>query len=133
MNYQNRREHTQILVIAMATSSTTLPSSLLPGSTPSINSRNHQLILLQNRSLNRPKKRVSFVVQAAKPPVGVEIPKVQPQFKPPFLGFTRTAEIWNSRACMIGIIGVFVVEFIINKGILQVIGVDVGKGLNLPL
>jgi len=42
----------------------------------------------------------------------VEFPKVEPQFKPPFLGFTRTAEIWNSRACMIGIIGVFVVEFV---------------------
>ena len=42
----------------------------------------------------------------------VEIPKVQPQFKPPFLGFTKTAEVWNSRACMIGIIGVFIVEFV---------------------
>ncbi|TKY65994.1 High-light-induced protein [Spatholobus suberectus] len=117
----------------MATSSTTLLSSLTPGSTPSINSRNHQVVFLQNRSLNRPKKRVSCIVQAAKPPAGVEFPKVQPQFKPPFLGFTRTAEIWNSRACMIGIIGVFIIEFIINGGILQVIGVDVGKGLNLPL
>ncbi|KAH1199050.1 hypothetical protein AAZX31_18G168600 [Glycine max] len=116
----------------MATSSTTLLlSSLTLGSTPSINSRNLSFFLLQNRSLNRPKKRVSFVVQAAKPTV--EIPKVQPQFKPPFLGLTKTAEIWNSRACMIGIIGVFIVEFIINKGILQVIGLEVGKGLNLPL
>ncbi|KAG5095198.1 hypothetical protein GLYMA_18G185300v4 [Glycine max] len=97
----------------MATSSTTLLlSSLTLGSTPSINSRNLSFFLLQNRSLNRPKKRVSFVVQAAKP---------------------TTAEIWNSRACMIGIIGVFIVEFIINKGILQVIGLEVGKGLNLPL
>lgn len=37
---------------------------------------------------------------------------MQPQFKPPFLGLTKTAEIWNSRACMIGIIGVFIVEFV---------------------
>ncbi|CAJ1800309.1 unnamed protein product [Sphenostylis stenocarpa] len=117
----------------MATSSTSLLSSLVPATTPPFNSRNNQLFFFHNRSLNRSKKRVSFVVQAAKPPAGVEIPKVQPQFKPPFLGFTKTAEVWNSRACMIGIIGVFVVEFIINKGILQVIGVDVGKGLNLPL
>ncbi|RDX61539.1 Light-harvesting complex-like protein OHP1, chloroplastic [Mucuna pruriens] len=117
----------------MATSSTTLPSSLIPGSTPLINSRNHPLCLLQNGSFNRPNKRLSFVVQAAKPPSGVEFPKVQPQFKPPFLGFTKTAEIWNSRACMIGIIGVFIVESIINGGILQLIGVDVGKGLNIPL
>jgi len=137
----------------MATSSTTLLSSLIPATTPSINSPKNQFFLLQNRSLNRP-KRVSLVVRAVKPPAGVknssftsyvmifllalficcyffltlfmllvimnmfvwlfqvEFPKVQPQFKPPFLGFTRTAEIWNSRACMIGIIGVFVVEFV---------------------
>ncbi|ESW12495.1 hypothetical protein PHAVU_008G118000 [Phaseolus vulgaris] len=116
----------------MATSSTTLLSPLIPATTPSINSPSKQFLLLQNRSLNR-SKRVSLVVHAVKPPAGVEFPKVQPQFQPPFLGFTRTAEIWNSRACMIGIIGVFVVELIINKGILQVIGVDVGKGLNIPL
>ncbi|XP_039173619.1 uncharacterized protein LOC104426439 [Eucalyptus grandis] len=63
----------------------------------------------------------------------VEVPKVEPKFQAPFLGFTRTAEIWNSRACMIGLIGTFIVELIINKGILQVIGVEVGKGLDLPL
>ncbi|KAL2336578.1 hypothetical protein Fmac_011024 [Flemingia macrophylla] len=117
----------------MAASSTTLLSSLILGTTPSLKSQNHPQFFLQNPSLNRPKKRVFFVVQAVKPPAGVEIPKVEPQFKPPFLGFTKTAEVWNSRACMIGIIGVFILEFIINKGILQVIGVDVGKGLNLPL
>lgn len=94
----------------------------------------------------------------------VELPKVEPKFEAPFLGFTKTAEIWNSRACMIGLIGTFVVELvrfsfllnmkktfylvpflpmftgficlifqILNKSILQVIGVDVGKGLDLPL
>ncbi|XP_027350185.1 light-harvesting complex-like protein OHP1, chloroplastic [Abrus precatorius] len=122
--------------IAMATSSTTLLSSLVAGSTPSINSRNQQVLLLQNRSLNKSaslRKRASFVIKAAKPPAGLEFPKVEPQFEAPLIGFTKTAEIWNSRACMIGIIGVFIVEFIINKGVLQVIGVDVGKGLNLPL
>ncbi|KAK3419629.1 hypothetical protein EUGRSUZ_G00292, partial [Eucalyptus grandis] len=49
----------------------------------------------------------------------VEVPKVEPKFQAPFLGITRTAEIWNSRACMIGLIGTFIVELIINKGILQ--------------
>jgi hypothetical protein len=42
----------------------------------------------------------------------VEFPKVQPQFKAPFAGFTRTAEVWNSRACMIGLIGTFIVELV---------------------
>ncbi|XP_020694743.1 light-harvesting complex-like protein OHP1, chloroplastic isoform X2 [Dendrobium catenatum] len=63
----------------------------------------------------------------------VEIPKIEPKLTEPFLGFTNTAEIWNSRACMIGLVGTFLVELIFHKGILQIIGVDVGKGLNLPL
>ncbi|CAN1142625.1 Light-harvesting complex-like protein OHP1, chloroplastic [Linum perenne] len=79
------------------------------------------------------RNQLSFNVQAARIPAGVELPKVQPKLKAPFLGFTRTAEIWNSRACMIGLIGTFFVELIINKGILQVIGVEIGKGLDLPL
>ncbi len=61
------------------------------------------------------------------------MPKVEPKFEAPFLGFTKTAEIWNSRASMIGLVGIFIVELILNKGILQVIGVEVGKGLDLPL
>ncbi|KAK6152481.1 hypothetical protein DH2020_015116 [Rehmannia glutinosa] len=87
----------------------------------------HNISLLHNH------KRVNFKIQAAKLPAGVELPKEQPKFQAPFLGFTRTAEIWNSRACMIGLIGTFIVELILNKGILQVIGVDVGKGLDIPL
>ncbi|XP_054782215.1 light-harvesting complex-like protein OHP1, chloroplastic [Prosopis cineraria] len=116
-------------------SSSLLPSGILP---LNINTYQHQkLFFLPNSCLNRGghlnKTRNSFRVEAVKSPPGVELPKVEPQFKAPFLGFTKTAEIWNSRACMIGIIGVFILELIINKGILQVIGVDVGKGLNLPL
>ncbi|CAH2074517.1 unnamed protein product [Thlaspi arvense] len=61
------------------------------------------------------------------------VPKVEPKSQPAFLGFTQTAEIWNSRACMIGLIGTFIVELILNKGILELIGVEIGKGLDLPL
>ncbi|KAL8532513.1 hypothetical protein ACS0TY_008926 [Phlomoides rotata] len=78
-------------------------------------------------------KRVNFSIKAAKLPAGVEFPKEQPKFQAPFLGFTRTAEIWNSRACMIGLIGTFIVELILNKGILEMIGVEIGKGLDIPL
>ncbi|KAK8936290.1 hypothetical protein KSP39_PZI013406 [Platanthera zijinensis] len=83
----------------------------------------------------RPRNRnlKEFTVTAAKLPSGVEMPKVRPKLTEPFLGFTTTAEIWNSRASMIGIVGTFVVELIFHRGILQMIGVDVGKGLNLPL
>ncbi|XP_043694220.1 light-harvesting complex-like protein OHP1, chloroplastic [Telopea speciosissima] len=85
----------------------------------------------QSRTKNQ--KPVSLRIRAAKLPPRVELPKVEPKFTAPFLGFTKTAEIWNSRACMIGLIGTFIVELILNKGILQIIGVDVGKGLDLPL
>ncbi|EER97976.1 hypothetical protein BDA96_02G034000 [Sorghum bicolor] len=81
----------------------------------------------------RPARAVALRVSAAKLPPGVEVPRVQPKLSEPFLGFTQTAEIWNSRACMIGLIGTFIVELVLNKGILQMIGVEVGKGLDLPL
>lgn len=79
------------------------------------------------------KRNGSVRVSAAKLPPGVEVPRIQPKLSEPFLGFTETAEIWNSRACMIGLIGTFIVELVLNKGILQIIGVEVGKGLDLPL
>ncbi|RCV21176.1 hypothetical protein SETIT_4G117400v2 [Setaria italica] len=78
-------------------------------------------------------RAVRVRVSAAKLPPGVEVPRVQPKLSEPFLGFTQTVEIWNSRACMIGLIGTFIVELVLNKGILQIIGVEVGKGLDLPL
>ncbi|XP_076891261.1 light-harvesting complex-like protein OHP1, chloroplastic [Bidens hawaiensis] len=93
---------------------------------------------LQSPNLFKPhqiptKKSISFKIQAAKLPAGVELPKSQPKFQAPFLGFTKTAEVWNSRACMIGLIGTFIVELILNKGILEIIGVEIGKGLDIPL
>ncbi|KAK2657822.1 hypothetical protein Ddye_010874 [Dipteronia dyeriana] len=114
----------------MATSSL-ISSSFLPTTF-----HRHQLSLFNNHTriaTTSNNNRFSFRVQAAKLPAGVEVPKVEPKFQVPFLGFTNTAEIWNSRACMIGLIGTFIVELIINKGILQVIGVEVGKGLDIPL
>ncbi|CAD6221226.1 unnamed protein product [Miscanthus lutarioriparius] len=78
-------------------------------------------------------RALALRASAAKLPPGVEVPRVQPKLSEPFLGFTQTAEIWNSRACMIGLIGTFIVELVLNKGILQMIGVEVGKGLDLPL
>ncbi|KAF7146330.1 hypothetical protein RHSIM_Rhsim04G0158900 [Rhododendron simsii] len=128
--------------------------SLLPTRSPTIHAHNHQPIshlhIPIRKGIKTSKMPLCFKVQAAKLPSGViffswsfcslvflvdavELPEVEPQFKAPFLGFTRTAEIWNSRACMIGLIGTFVVELILNKGILQLIGVDIGKGLDLPL
>ncbi|CAL9002589.1 unnamed protein product [Prunus brigantina] len=119
----------------MATSSTIISSSLLPTRVSTANSQNQQLCLLRNGAVpgTASKRSAAFRVQAAKLPAGVVVPKVEPKFVAPFLGFTRTAEIWNSRACMIGLIGTFIVELILNKGILQLIGVEIGKGLDIPL
>ncbi|KAF8402952.1 hypothetical protein HHK36_011045 [Tetracentron sinense] len=111
-------------------SSTLLPTRALTSSRP-INHRSRFADYNQHRRTAQ--RAFSFKVRAAKLPAGLELPKVDPKFKAPFLGFTKTAEIWNSRACMIGLIGTFIVELIFNKSILQMIGVDVGKGLDIPI
>ncbi|RAL52342.1 unnamed protein product [Cuscuta campestris] len=113
-----------LLPFSSSSFSTTLP---VTGQQQSLFPSNH----IQTSKLSR--KPISFIVHAANPPAGVEFPKDKPKLKPTFLGFTRTAEIWNSRACMIGLIGVFILELIMNKGVLEIAGVNVGKGLDLPL
>ncbi|MCO5595667.1 hypothetical protein L7F22_049712 [Adiantum nelumboides] len=67
----------------------------------------------------------SLCIRAAKLPAGVEAPKEEPKLSTPLWGFTENAERWNSRAAMLGIIGLFLVELIIQKGVLQVIGFEV--------
>ncbi|KMT17328.1 hypothetical protein BVRB_2g040200 [Beta vulgaris subsp. vulgaris] len=110
-----------------------IPSStFVPARSTLYGLRHNKLTSLGQRQ-QYPTKHSVFRVQAAKLPPGVVVPKVEPKFKPAFLGFTTTAEVWNSRASMIGLIGVFIVELILNKGILQLIGVEIGKGLDLPL
>ncbi|KAM0953503.1 hypothetical protein DsansV1_C01g0000701 [Dioscorea sansibarensis] len=107
----------------------------IPSVSSSFISHQHSLCreLRRNPNLLHLTKPSKFNARAAKLPAGLEKPRVEPKLTEPFLGFTNTAEIWNSRACMIGIIGIFVVELISHKGILQIVGVEVGKGLNLPL
>ncbi|XP_051113812.1 light-harvesting complex-like protein OHP1, chloroplastic [Andrographis paniculata] len=82
---------------------------------------------------HRHRRLPKFRINAAKIPAGVELPKELPKLQPPVAGFTRTAEVWNSRACMIGIISVFILELILNKGLLEIFGLEIGKGLDLPL
>ncbi|KAI4341845.1 hypothetical protein MLD38_026520 [Melastoma candidum] len=119
----------------MAVTSSLLSTSLIPTQAFLGSRRQQQFLILRDSNHKKKPTAPPFRIQAsaAKLPPGVELPKVEPKFEAPFLGFTTTAEVWNSRACMIGLIGTFIVELIINKGILQLIGVEVGKGLNLPL
>eukprot|EP00270_Netrium_digitus_P012449 TRINITY_DN403_c0_g1_i1.p1 TRINITY_DN403_c0_g1~~TRINITY_DN403_c0_g1_i1.p1 ORF type:complete len:137 (+),score=31.29 TRINITY_DN403_c0_g1_i1:129-539(+) len=72
-------------------------------------------------------------IRAAKLPDGVKAPSQEPVLPKAVFGFTETAEIWNSRAAMIGIFALFSLEVVAGQGILELLGVDVGKGLNLPL
>ncbi|KAF2907807.1 hypothetical protein DAI22_12g127700 [Oryza sativa Japonica Group] len=72
---------------------------------------------LQNNRFKRNNPAISarartVRARAAELPAGVVVPREQPKLSEPFLGFTKTAEVWNSRACMIGLIGVFIVELV---------------------
>ncbi|KAI3992237.1 hypothetical protein MKX01_033382 [Papaver californicum] len=117
---------------------TTSLSSVVTLSSPLVHTRSLKNVAVQpihhhqngRAGIRKPN---SFRIRAAKLPAGVVLPRVTPKFNPPFQGFTKTAEIWNSRACMIGLIGTFIVELILNKGILELIGVEIGKGLDIPL
>ncbi|CAA6661732.1 unnamed protein product [Spirodela intermedia] len=105
----------------MATVAAVTSSSLLRG--PSV-SRD---ISRSSGQLGHRRKARSLTVRAAKLPAGVEMPKVEPKLTVAFWGFTTTAEIWNSRACMIGLIGTFIAELILHRGILTLIGWRLGK------
>ncbi|GBG69765.1 hypothetical protein CBR_g4596 [Chara braunii] len=76
--------------------------------------------------------RSRLLVRAAKLPAGVEPPSESPRLSQNLIGFTEDAEVLNSRAAMIGFFGLLAVEFIANKPILEMLGVEIGKGLNLP-
>ncbi|GMP50847.1 hypothetical protein CsSME_00017296 [Camellia sinensis var. sinensis] len=73
----------------------TLPSissSFLPSTALTIHPQYQQqfsLFFSPNQSIKTSPNRMAFKV---------ELPKVEPKFKAPFLGFTRTAETWKSRA-----------------------------------
>ena len=70
---------------------------------------------------------------AAVPPKGVSQPPRSPIVPPPKFGFVENAEILNSRAAMIGFFALLLVEGVFGKGLLELAGFTVGKGLDLGL
>ncbi|EFJ21517.1 LHC-related protein [Selaginella moellendorffii] len=87
-----------------------------------------------NPSYGVPGSRSMPCVRAASPKLkGIDLPKENPKLPVAFWGFTSTAELWNARTAMLGIVGMTLVELILGRGILQTFGIEVGKGLNLPL
>lgn len=71
-------------------------------------------------------ERAKFV---ASPP-GVPPPPVIPVLEPGKVGFVENAERWNSRASMVGWWSLLLVELVAGKGLLEIMGFTVGKGIN---
>ena len=63
-------------------------------------------------------------------PPGVPPPPVVPVLEPGKIGFVENAERWNSRASMVGWWSLLLVELVAGKGLLEIMGFTVGKGIN---
>lgn len=70
-------------------------------------------------------------VVVAKAPPGVVPPPIEPDLPQPFFGFVKNAEILNSRAAMIGFFSLLFVEAIAGKGLLELVGIEVGNGIDI--
>lgn len=74
-------------------------------------------------------RRSVAVRAAAKLPEGVSLPPRIPVTPESKFGFVKGAERLNSRAAMLGFFGILLVEAIAHKGIFEMAGFEVGKGL----
>ena len=63
-------------------------------------------------------------------PPGVPPPPLVPVLEPGKIGFVANAEMWNSRASMVGWWSLLLVEAVAGKGLLEIMGFSVGKGIN---
>ena len=63
-------------------------------------------------------------------PPGVPPPPIVPVIEPGKFGFVDNAETMNSRASMIGWWSLLLVELVAGKGLLELFGFTVGKGIN---
>ena len=68
-------------------------------------------------------------VSKVQPPAGVSTPSSKPFMPTLNNGFTIKAERWNSRASMFGFMSLLLVELIAHKGLLELVGLNVGNGL----
>eukprot|EP00898_Chlorokybus_atmophyticus_P004618 jgi/Chlat1/5157/Chrsp33S05150 len=77
------------------------------------------------------RQAVAMSASGAPRPDQVIQPKRQPKLSVNIFGFTEAAEVLNSRAAMLGLIGIVIVEAIIGHGFLETVGITVGKGLDI--
>ena len=66
---------------------------------------------------------------AGPPPEGVSVPSREPDLPKQMFGFCDTAEVWNSRFAMVGFFALLFVELVFHKGLLEMMGLNVGTGL----
>lgn len=75
------------------------------------------------------RKEAAKTANAMSSPPGVPPPPVIPTMEPATFGFVENAERMNSRASMVGFVSLLLVEGIFGKGLLELVGVDVGHGI----
>jgi len=75
------------------------------------------------------RKEAAKVANAASSPPGVPPPPIIPTMEPATFGFVENAERMNSRAACVGFFSLLAVEGIFGKGLLEIVGVDVGHGI----
>ena len=81
------------------------------------------------RSIDEYQEKAAKAKLVASPP-GVPPPPVVPVLEPGKIGFVENAERWNSRASMVGWWSLLIVELVAGKGLLEIMGFTVGKGIN---
>lgn len=65
------------------------------------------------------------------PPAPATVPKEVPEVRTVPYGFNYTAERLNGRAAMLGFFSLLLLEAVAGKGIFELMGIDVGNGINI--
>ena len=81
------------------------------------------------RAIAENKEKLERAKIVASPP-GVPPPTRVPVLEPGKFGFVENAERMNSRASMVGWWSLLLVELVAGKGLLELMGYTVGKGIN---
>eukprot|EP00241_Pyramimonas_parkeae_P009390 CAMPEP_0114236070 /NCGR_PEP_ID=MMETSP0058-20121206/6617_1 /TAXON_ID=36894 /ORGANISM="Pyramimonas parkeae, CCMP726" /LENGTH=123 /DNA_ID=CAMNT_0001347933 /DNA_START=85 /DNA_END=456 /DNA_ORIENTATION=+ len=67
-------------------------------------------------------------------PMGLPSPKTEPRgLKPRWTGFYQGAEVINGRAAMIGLFALMLLEGVAGTGILNLMGIETGNGIDIGL
>merc|ERR1711918_269745 len=100
-----------------------------------ITTRTEKLIFPKPETETKTMKAIAnesyYVVNAVEPLREIPIPNTQPTLPMPKFGFVENAERINGRFAMLFFIAIFIIEAITDKGILELIGIQTGKGIDI--